>query len=196
MGSHIRNHGKNQAKKKNPQNSETSGTPTRNITHRKDEKKIRLERPTTNFGSFKPNKSSREEIAEINGELLNRANRFGGGYQPFEERVEENTPQDETEKNDPESEGESQIVRGDNFPIVDLKTYNTEAKEAQFIQRNQVLDKITGDKKTTEETIKKAEFNFMLDLKTLIAKSATDGELNRVRDAMRRGEKNMAPEQY
>ena len=35
----------------------------------------------------------------------------------------------------------------------------------------------------------------MLDLKTLIAKSATDAELNRVRDAMRREEKNTAPEQ-
>ena len=58
------------------------------------------------------------------------------------------------------------------------------------------MDKNTRDKKTTEETFKKAEFNFMLDLKTLIAKSATDGELNRVRDAMRSGEKNTAPEQY
>ena len=36
----------------------------------------------------------------------------------------------------------------------------------------------------------------MLDLKTLIAKSSTDAELNRVRDAMRRGENNTAPEHY
>ena len=36
----------------------------------------------------------------------------------------------------------------------------------------------------------------MLDLKTLIAKSTTDAELNRVRDAMRRNEKNTAPEAY
>ena len=36
----------------------------------------------------------------------------------------------------------------------------------------------------------------MLDLKTLIAKSATDAELNRVRDAMRRNEKITAPEAY
>ena len=36
----------------------------------------------------------------------------------------------------------------------------------------------------------------MLDLKTLIAKSSTDAELNRVRDAMRRGDKNTAPDQY
>ena len=55
---------------------------------------------------------------------------------------------------------------------------------------------MTGNKKATEETIKKAEFNFMLDPKTLIAKSATDAELNRDRDAMRRNEKNTAPIAY
>ena len=88
------------------------------------------------------------------------------------------------------------MIRDDNFPIVDLKSYNTEGKEIQFIQINQVIEKITGEKKSTEDTIKRAEFNFMLDLKTLIAKSWTDAELNRVRDAMRRGEKNTAPDQY
>ena len=36
----------------------------------------------------------------------------------------------------------------------------------------------------------------MLNLKTLIAKSSTDAEINRVRDAMRRGEKNTALDQY
>ena len=36
----------------------------------------------------------------------------------------------------------------------------------------------------------------MLDLKTLIAKSSTDAHFSRVRDAMRRGEKNTAPAHY
>ena len=49
---------------------------------------------------------------------------------------------------------------------------------------NQIIAKITGDRKNTEDTIKKAEFNFFHDLKTLIAKSSPDAELNRVRDAM------------
>ena len=48
---------------------------------------------------------------------------------------------------------------------------------------------MVGDKKVMEDAIKKAEFIAMLDLKTLIAKSATVAELNRVRDAMRRAEK-------
>ena len=146
----------------------------------------------------RPNKRSRQEIAEIDGELLTRANRFGGGYQPLEERREEQeAPQAEmAEETEQESEGESQIIRGDNFPIVDLKAYNTEGKEAQFIQINHVIEKVTGNQKNTDETIKKAEFNFMLDLKTLIAKSSTDVELNRVRDAMRRDDKDTAPEHY
>ena len=79
---------------------------------------------------------------------------------------------------------------------MDLKAYNTEGREAQFIQINQVIDKLVGDKKVTEDVIKKAEFNFILDLKTLIAKSNTDAELNWVRDAMRRAERNTAPEPY
>ena len=82
------------------------------------------------------------------------------------------------------------------FPIVDLKTYNTEGKGAQFLEINQVIEKVEGDKKATDDAIKKAESNFMLDLKTVIAESAMDAELNWVRDAMRRGEKNTAPETY
>ena len=118
---------------------------------------------------------------------------------PPEERTEDEQEAQQTEKiedTEQESEGGSQVIWGDNFPIVDLKAYKTEGKEIQFIQRNQIIEKITGDKKNTEDTIEKAEFNFMLDLKTLIAKSSTDTELNRVRDALRRGEKNTAPDQY
>ena len=77
------------------------------------------------------------------------------------------------------------MIRGDNFSTVDLKAYNTEGGEAQFIHINQVIDKMAGAKKATEDVIKKAEFNFLLDLKTLIANINTDAELNRVRDAMR-----------
>ena len=96
----------------------------------------------------RPNKRSRQEIAEIDGELLTQTNRFGGGYQPLEDRIEdeEQEPQqpEKIEEAEPESEGESQIIRGDNFPIVDLKAFNTEGKEAQFIQINQVINKKTG----------------------------------------------------
>ena len=107
----------------------------------------------------RPNKRNKEEIAEIDGELLTRANRFGGGYQPLEERVEEDEHEPQQpeiiEEAETESEGESQIIRGDNFPIVDLKAFNTEGKKAQFIQINQVIDKITGNKKITKKQSKR-----------------------------------------
>ena len=83
--------------------------------------------------------------------------------QPAEERI-----------NDSESEGESQIIRGDNLPLADLKNYNMEGKEGHYVQINQIIGTVTEGKKIAEETIKKAEMDFMLDLKNLIAKSATD----------------------
>ena len=48
----------------------------------------------------------------------------------------------------------------------------------------------------TGENFKKAEFNFMLDSKTLISKSAIDPEMTRVRAIMRREERDTAPEGY
>ena len=66
----------------------------------------------------RPNKRSREEIAEIDGELLSRATRFSGGYQPLDDRTAEkgdlnnnnnNQQQPEIieEENEPDSEVEN-----------------------------------------------------------------------------------------
>ena len=90
---------------------------------------------------------------------------MGGGYQPMqvaeqipnEIQAEEQPMEDRT--NHSESEGESQVIRGDNLPIVDLKNYNTEGKEAHYLQINQIIGAITEGKKLAEETIKKAEMN-------------------------------------
>ena len=38
--------------------------------------------------------------------------------------------------------------------------------------------------------------DFMMDLKSLIAKSATDAELNRIKLALNREDHSMAPENY
>ena len=107
----------------------------------------------------RPNKRSREEIAQIDGELIQRTNRLGGGYQPMqvaeqipnEIQAEEQPMEDRT--NDSESEGESQVIRGDNLPIEDLKNYNTEGKEAHYVQINQIIGAITEGKKLAAETI-------------------------------------------
>ena len=87
-------------------------------------------------------------------------------------------------------------MRGDNLPIVDLSKFNTDGKEAHYIQINHIVVKLTGNKKITEDTINKAEFEFMLDLKTLISKIAIDPELTSVRASMRREERDTTLEGY
>ena len=74
----------------------------------------------------------------------------------------------------------------DNLSIVDLTKYNTDGKEAKYIQINHAVGKLTKNKKATEDHIKKADFEFMMDLKTLNTKTAIDPELTRVRNSMRR----------
>ena len=153
------------------------------------------------FTPSQPNKRSREEIAEIDAELTQRAHRIGGGYRPLqpEEEEEPEAPEEgelQTEQNTVDNEEDSVIMRGDNLPIVDLSKYHTDGKEAHYIQINHIVGKISENKKLTEGNIKKAEFNFMLDLKTLISKTAIDPEMTRVRASMRREEKDTAPEGY
>ena len=112
----------------------------------------------------RPNKRSREEIAEIDGELIQRGNRLAGGYHPMqvaeqipnEIQAEEQAMEDGTK--DSESEGESQVTEGYNLPIVDLKNYNTEGKEAHYVQINQIIGAITEGKKLAEEIIKKQKW--------------------------------------
>ena len=88
-------------------------------------------------------------------------------------------------------------MRGDNLPIVDLTKYNTNGKEpkyltkydtngkeAKYVQINYIVGKLTANKKATEEHIKIEEFEFLMDLKTPISKTAIDPELTRVRNSM------------
>ena len=151
----------------------------------------------TVFVPTRPNKRSREEIAEVDAELLRRANRVGGGYHPInleEEKFEEMREEGEVET--AETEEDSVIMRGDNLPIVDLSKYNTDGKEAKYIQINHIVGKLTANKKVTEDHMKKAEFDFMMDLKTMIAKTARDPELTRVRTSMRSEDRETIPDGY
>ena len=150
----------------------------------------------TVFAPSRPNKRSREEIAEIDAEIMRRANRLGGGYQPLQEEPEDNTEEGEINQEPEDTEEDSVLLRGDNLPIVDLSKYNTDGKEAKYIQINHIVGKLTANKKITEENIKKAEFEIMLDLKTLISKTATDPELTHVRNSMRREDREITPDGY
>ena len=87
-------------------------------------------------------------------------------------------------------------MRGDNLPIVDLVKFNTDGKEAHFIQFNHIVEKLSRNKKITEDSVKKVEFELMFDLKTFISKTAIDPELTRVRASMRREDRDTTPDGY
>ena len=97
----------------------------------------------------------------------------------------ENPEEGELEPEQPETEEDSVIMRGDNLPLVDLSKFNTDGKEAHYIQINHIVGQLSGNKKITEDTKKEAKFELMLDLKSLISKTAIDPELTKVRASMR-----------
>ena len=89
------------------------------------------------FTPSRPNKRSREEIAEIDAELTQKANRISGEYRPIqveeEEDEEPEAPEEgelQAEQNTVDTEKDSVIMLGDNLPIVDLSKYHTDGKEA------------------------------------------------------------------
>ena len=58
------------------------------------------------------------------------------------------------------------------------------------------MGKLTEDKKLSEDIITKAEYNFMLDSRSIISKSAIDPDMTRVRASMRREEGDTGSEGY
>ena len=148
---------------------------------------------STIFAPSRQNKRSWEELDEIVAELMRRAIRKGGGYQPIQEEPAKN-PEGEIDHEAVDTEEDSKTLCKNNLPIVDLSNYNTDRKEAKYIQINHIVRNLTTNKKTTEKNIKKAEFELMLDLKTLISKKAKDPELTRVRSNMRREDRETASE--
>ena len=105
----------------------------------------------TIFAPSRPNKRSREEIADIDAELMRRANRLGGSYQPLQDETENNPEEVKIEQEPEDTEEDSIILRGDNLPIVNLSKYNTEGKEAKYIQINHIVGNLTANKKITED---------------------------------------------
>ena len=82
------------------------------------------------------------------------------------------------------------------MPIDDLNKYNTDGKEAKYIQINLIVGNLTENKKITEEHIKMAELEFLLDRSTIFSKTAIETELTRVRSSMRRGDRETAQDGY
>ena len=70
--------------------------------------------------------------------------------------MEEQLPEDQI--NDSETKRESQIIRGDNLSIVDLRKYNTEGKEAHYVQINQIIGAVTEGKISLKKLLKERKW--------------------------------------
>ena len=68
----------------------------------------------TVFAPYRLNKRSREEIAEINVDIMRRANKLGGGYQQIQEEPEENPEEGDINQEPEDTEEDSVVLRGDN----------------------------------------------------------------------------------
>ena len=92
------------------------------------------------------------------------ASRLGRGYQPKaangNEPPEEIEPEPKEPLEDTEIEGESQIIRGNSLPIVDLRNYNTDGKEAHYVRINQIVEAVTEGKKGFNGLSMKRELTF------------------------------------
>ena len=100
----------------------------------------------TIFAPIRPTKRSREEIAEIDADLLQRTNRLGGGYQQLAEGIEdpENREAGEVEPEQSETEEDSVILRGENLPIVDLSKFNTDGRKPTIFKETIMWESYPG----------------------------------------------------
>ena len=116
------------------------------------------------FAPSRPNKNSREDIAEIDAELMQRARRLGDGYQLSVNLTKETeNPNPEEKEIEPEQREteDSAILRGDNLPIKAWRKFTTEGKEVQYFQINHIVGIRSGNK-ITGGTIKKPSSNSYL----------------------------------
>ena len=155
----------------------------------------------------RPNKRGRDEVAEIDLELLfrnNEKNRWGGGYFEFNElkpsssKGKPNTSEQYTTEPEPISSTEENEVAksSSDIPIADLKDYDIAEKTIHYIQINHVIDIPKTKSAEAAENFKKAEFNFMIDLKTLKHKTSVDPKLLQLKICVRNKQKDRAPEEF
>ena len=134
----------------------------------------------------------------------NEKNRWGRGYFEFNEpkpsssQEELNTPEENTIETEPVSNTEESEVAESlsNFPIVDFKKFHIAEKTVHYIQINHVINKPKTKSAEAEENLKKAEFNFMIDLRTLINKISVEPKLIQLKISARNNQKDSAPEDF
>ena len=131
----------------------------------------------------RPDKKRRDKLAVFNSELLFRnnekKNRWGGSYSEFDEpRASSNTERNKKEPEIMSSIEESDVVKPwKNFRNVELEDYIIAKKKSNDIQVNHVIEKPKTKNTKAEENLKKAEIDFMIDLKILTHKTSVDPKM-------------------
>ena len=126
----------------------------------------------------RPDKKEREDVAAIDSKPLFRnieKNRWGGGYFKFNEpKTSSGMEQNKNEPENVSTTEESDVVKpSTNFPIVDRKDYDIAESMILYTQVNHEIEK--PKKRTSKpKKMKSAEFNFGIDLKTLIHNTSVD----------------------
>ena len=82
------------------------------------------------------------------------------------------------------------------FLIVYLKDYVNAEKIIQYIQVNHIVEKPKVVNVKAEEILRKAEFTFLVGLKTLINKTSVDPKLLQLKICLRNNQKERAPKEY
>ena len=111
--------------------------------------------------------------------------------------IESKQEQNKNELERVSSPEESRMAKSSsNFPIVDRKDYHIAEKTIHYIQVNHVIEKPKTKNAEAKEKLEKAEFNFMIYLKTLIHKTSVDPKLLTLKLCVRNKQKERAPEQF
>ena len=122
------------------------------------------------------------------------------GYQPLieqqDEQPDEIREEGELEIENNETEEDSIIMRGDNLPIVDFKKVKYRRQKNEVHSDKSHCRKSNHKQEGSRRPYQKAQFEFMMDLNTLISKTAIDPELTRVRTSMRREDRETIPDGY
>ena len=134
-----------------------------------------------------PKKRGRDEVAAIDQELLfrnNGKNRWGGGYFEFnkpkansstEQKITNPAEQNKVGAEPVSSTEDSEVAKlSSNFPIVNLKDYDIAKRTLYYFQVSDMLGKPKKKSVEAQQTLKEAEFNFFIDLQTLIHKTSVD----------------------
>ena len=112
------------------------------------------------------------------------ANRQGAAISHYNGKKPKTFRKGELAQEAAETKGGTVVICRGNLPIDNTnKNINKEGKRADYIQNNHLVRKLTA---SIRNNYIKNQFSFMTDFKSLISKTATDLELTRVRNSVRR----------